>query len=59
MNEPAGEAKTIDLLRNLLEQLGSPELTLPEAKFLRSQIYQVLGEGSLDRDRTQSCSCRP
>jgi hypothetical protein len=59
MNEPAGQAETIDLLRNLLERLGSPELTLPEAKFLRSQVYQVLGEGSLDRDRRQSCPCRP
>ena len=43
----------IDSLRSLLERLGSPELTLPEAKFLRSQISQVLGEISPDRDRSQ------
>ena len=43
----------IDSLRSLLERLGSPELTLPEAKFLRSQISQVLGEISPDRDRSE------
>ncbi len=53
VNDPAGQAKVIDSLRSLLERLGSPELTLPEAKFLRSQISQVLGEISPDRDRSQ------
>ena len=53
MNDPTGQAKAIDSLRSLLERLGSPELTLPEAEFLRSQISQVLGEISLDRDRSQ------
>ncbi|MGD0042688.1 MAG: hypothetical protein ABSE84_20170 [Isosphaeraceae bacterium] len=53
MNDPTGQAKVIDSLRSLLERLGSPELTLPEAKFLRSQIAQVLGEISPDRDRSQ------
>jgi hypothetical protein len=43
----------IDSLRSLLERLGSPELTLPEAKLLRSQISQVLGEISPDQDRSQ------
>jgi len=52
MNDPAGQAKAIDSLRSLLERLGSPELTLPEAKFLRSQIAQVLGEIGPDRDRS-------
>ncbi len=54
MNDPAGQAKTIDSLRSLLERLGSPELTLPEAKLLRSQISQVLGDLGPDRDRSQS-----
>ncbi len=53
MNGPAGQAKAIDSLRSLLERLGSPELTLPEAKFLRSQISRVLGEIGPDRDRSQ------
>jgi len=53
MNDPAGQAKAIDSLRSLLERLGSPELTLPEAKFLRSQISQVLDEIGPDRDRSQ------
>jgi hypothetical protein len=53
VNDPTGQAKVIDPLRRLLERLGSPELTLPEAKFLRSQISQVLGEISPDRDRSQ------
>jgi hypothetical protein len=52
MNDPAGQAKAIDSLRSLLERLVSPELTLPEAKFLRSQISQVLGEIGPDRDRS-------
>ncbi len=52
MNDPAGQAKAIDSLRSLLERLGSPELTLPEAKFLRSQIFEVLGEISPARDRS-------
>ncbi len=52
MNDPAGQAKAIDSLCSLLERLGSPELTLPEAKFLRSQISQVLGEIGPDRDRS-------
>ncbi|MGZ3485874.1 MAG: hypothetical protein ACXVBY_03270 [Isosphaeraceae bacterium] len=52
MNDPTGQAKVIDSLRSLLERLGSPEITLPEAKFLRSQISQVLGEISPDRDRS-------
>ena len=41
MNDSAGQAKAMVSLRSLLERLGSPELTLPEAKFLRSQISQV------------------
>lgn len=53
MNDPAGQAKAIDSLRSLLERLDSPELMLPEAKFLRSQISQVLREISPDRDRSQ------
>jgi len=53
MNDPAGQAKAIDSLRSLLERLGSPELTLHEAKFLRSQISQVLSEIGPDRDRSQ------
>ena len=53
VNDPTGQAKVIDSLRSLLERLGSPEITLPEAKFLRSQISQVLGEISPDRDRSQ------
>ena len=53
MNDRAGQAKASDSLRSLLERLGSPELTLPEAKFLRSQISQVLGEIGPDRDRSQ------
>ncbi len=53
VNDPTGQAKVIDPLRSLLERPGSPELTLPEAKFLRSQISQVLGEISPDRDRSQ------
>jgi hypothetical protein len=52
MNDPAGQVKTIDSLRSLLERLGAPELTLPEAKFLRSQISQVMGEIGPDRDRS-------
>jgi hypothetical protein len=53
INDPAGQAKAIDSLRGLLERLGSPELTLPEAKFLRSQISQVLDEIGPDWDRSQ------
>ncbi len=53
MNDPAGQAKAIDSLRNLLERLGSPELTLPEAKSLRSRISQILGEIGPDRDRSE------
>lgn len=53
LNDLTGQAKAIASLRSLLERLGSPELTLPEAKFLRSQISQVLGEISPDRDRSQ------
>jgi hypothetical protein len=53
MNDPTGQAKVIDSLRSLLKRLSSPELMLPEAKLLRSQISQVLGEISPDRDRSQ------
>jgi hypothetical protein len=53
MNDPAGQAKAIDSLRSLLERLRSPDLTLPEAKFLRSQISQVLSEIGPDRQRSQ------
>ena len=53
VNDSAGHAKAIDSLRSLLERLGSPDLTLPEAKYLRLQIYQVLGEVGTDRDRLQ------
>ncbi len=54
VSDPAGQAKASDSLRRLLERLASPELTLPEAKFLRSQISQVLGKIGPDRDRSQS-----
>ena len=53
MNDPTGQAKAIDSLRSLLERLGSPELTLPEARFLRSQISRVLDGINPDRDRSQ------
>ena len=53
VNDPTGQAKVIDSLRSLLKRLGSPELMLPEAKLLRSQISQLLGEISPDRDRSQ------
>ncbi len=53
MNDRAGQAKAVVSLRSLLERLGSPELTLPEAEFLRSQISQVLGEIGPDGDRSQ------
>ncbi len=53
MNDPAGQARTTVSLRSLLERLVAPDLTLPEARFLRSQIFQVLGETGADRDRPQ------
>ena len=53
VNDPTGQAKVIDSLRSLLERLGSPELTLPEARFLRSQISRVLDGINPDRDRSQ------
>jgi len=34
--------KSIESLKGLLEQLGSTELSLPEAKRLRSQLHQML-----------------
>jgi len=34
--------ETIESLKGLLEQLGSAELTLPEAKLLRSQLHRML-----------------
>ena len=40
MNDPAGRAKAVDSLRSLLERLGSPELTLPEAKALRQRFHK-------------------
>jgi hypothetical protein len=46
MIDQEGVSKTIESLRSLLERLDSPELTLPEAKLLRCQIVQVLGEAS-------------
>ncbi|MGO9599269.1 MAG: hypothetical protein ACLP7Q_14875 [Isosphaeraceae bacterium] len=42
----------IDSLRDLLERLGSPDLTLVEAKALRSQVFHLLEETDHD---TRKC----
>ena len=47
----SGPARTIDTLRDLLERLGSPDVTLIEAKVLRSQVYHLLEETN-DAPRT-------
>ena len=46
----------IDSLRDLLERLGSPDLTLVEAKVLRSRVFHLLEK--TDRD-TRSCRQSP
>ena len=54
--DSAGQAKAIDSLRTLLDRLGSPEVTLPEAQFLRSQDRSDHGEISTDQERFQAYS---
>ncbi|MBV8488162.1 MAG: hypothetical protein JO161_07770 [Planctomycetaceae bacterium] len=44
MRSTSGPARTVDSLRNLLERLSSPDVTLIEAKALRSQVYHLLEE---------------
>ncbi len=48
-NELPGQTRPIDFLRHLLERLGSPDLTLPEARCLRVRIHQLLGEVNPDQ----------
>ena len=55
MSEPSGGNKPLDALRTLLERLVSPDVTLPEAKVLRSQISQVLGELSPEPECSRFC----
>ncbi len=55
MNDSSGRTKAMDALRTLLERLVSPDLTLPEAKVLRYQISQVLGELTPEGERSQFC----
>jgi hypothetical protein len=45
-----GQAKTIESLKGLLERLGSPDLTLPEARRLRSQVHLMLTRNDPERD---------
>jgi len=42
MTNTPGQPKTIESLKGLLERLGSPDLTLPEAKRLRSQLHLMI-----------------
>lgn len=51
----------IETLRSLVERLGSPELTLTEAKSLRGQLLDLLGSGDGRRgqDRSDSATDRP
>ncbi len=41
----ATQDERIEALRSLVERLGSPELTLTEAKGLRGQLFDLLGSG--------------
>jgi hypothetical protein len=51
MNDSSRLRRTIDSLRDLLMRLGSPDVTLIEAKVLRSQIYHLLEEtGQAERN---------
>jgi len=42
--------ETIESLKGLLEQLGSAELTLPEAKRLRSRLHRMLSRGDRESE---------
>ena len=56
MNDSTGPARMIDSLRDLLERLVSPDLTLVEAKVLRSQVFHLLEETDHD---TSNCRESP
>lgn len=49
----------IDSLRDLLGRLGSPDLTLVEAKVLRPQIWHLLEEISHDTRNSRESRHRP
>lgn len=42
ITEPPRQPKSIESLKGLLDRLGSPDLTLPEAKRLRTQLNLLL-----------------
>ncbi|HKM54459.1 MAG TPA: hypothetical protein VJY33_13695 [Isosphaeraceae bacterium] len=48
----------IDSLRDLLERLGSPDLTLVEAKALRSQVFHLLEETDHNTRNCRECPRR-
>lgn len=48
----------IDSLRDLLERLGSPDLTLVEAKALRSQVFHLLEGTVYDTRNCRECPRR-
>ena len=58
MNDSTGLAWMIDSLRDLLERLGSPDLTLVEAKALRSQVFHLLEETDHNTRNCRECPRR-
>ena len=63
MHDQESPTKSAEILRGLLERLGSPELTLSEASTLRCQVARFLGEAPWascdDRiGRASSCPSR-
>jgi hypothetical protein len=59
MIDSSGSARMIDSLRDLLERLGSPDLTLVEAKVLRSQVFHLLEETGHDTHDSRQSSRSP
>jgi hypothetical protein len=45
-----GQPRSVESLKGLLERLGAPDLTLPEAKQLRSQVHLILSGSDPERE---------
>jgi hypothetical protein len=52
MHDQQGLPKREELLKSLLERLVSPDVTLPEAKLIRSQVMRILSENCPELDHS-------
>jgi hypothetical protein len=54
MKNPSERAELIEVLRKLLDRLRSPDLTLGEAKSLRTQVLILLDRKDIGAETNES-----